>query len=279
MNLTELKFLLKKYQLTPNKIRGQNFLISDSVLDKIIEAADLKPGDQVLEIGAGLGALTSRLADSGAHVVSLEIDQNFKPALVSLQKAYSNLEIIWQDILSVKEGDLKNWFKNKNYKIIANIPYYLTGKFLQKFLTGKYKPTSMALMIQKEVAERILALDQKQSLISLSINFYAKARLIQKVSNADFYPVPKVDSAIMQIDNIKDWSYKASEKKVWALVQAGFSHKRKKLVNNLSSSLKIDKKNLILALEKFQIDQNIRAEKLSVDNWLDLALFLDDFVV
>lgn len=279
MNLDELKFLLKKYQLTPNKIRGQNFLISDSVLDKIIESSDLKPDNQVLEIGAGLGALTSRLVGTGARVVSLEIDQNFKPALVSLQKVYNNLEIIWQDVLSVTEKDLKIWFKNKKYKIIANIPYYLTGKFLQKFLTGEYKPTSMTLMVQKEVAERILALDQKQSLISLSINFYAKARLIQKVSSADFYPAPKVDSAVIQIDNIKDWSYKVPEKKVWALVQAGFSHKRKKLINNLSSSLKIDKKNLISALEKFKIDQNIRAEKLSVDNWLDLALFLDDFVL
>lgn len=279
MNITELKFLLKKYQLTPNKIRGQNFLISDDVLEDIIRASDLKKSDQVLEVGAGLGALTSRLAQSAGRVVALEIDQNFRPALDNLQKINSNLDIIWQDILSVKDSDLKNWFKDKKYKIIANIPYYLTGKFLQKFLTGAHQPESMTLMVQAEVADRILAQDKKQSLLSLAVAFYGQAGLLRRVESLDFYPAPKVNSAVVQIKNIKAWSYRQPEKKTWSLIHAGFSHKRKKLINNLGTALKIDKNKLVEVLVKCNLEPNIRAERLTKDDWLKLTLFLDDFVL
>lgn len=274
MNLEELKFLLHKYHLTPNKVRGQNFLISDEVLADILQAADLKPGDLVLEVGPGLGALTTQLLARVKQVVAFEVDKNLANLLNSLVKANKNLDLHWQDILSLKERqwqDILVEYKTKKYKIVANIPYYLTGKFINQFLSFSNPPQSMILMVQREVAERVEAKDGKNSLLSLAVAFYGRAQIVRQVSKNNFFPVPKVDSAILKIDQIKAWSYKESELLVWQLIKRGMAHKRKKLFNNLLSDPNIAKDKLAKIFLALKIDQNARAEDLSKDLWLKLA--------
>ncbi len=271
---SELEFLLKKYNLAPNKIRGQNFLISDEVLENTIKAAELKKNDLVLEVGPGLGALTQELVKSVEQVVAFELDRNFSRPLNKLMGVSSNLEIIWHDILSLTEEAWKEVLdrhKKKDYKIVANIPYYLTNKFIQKFILAKNQPQSMTLMIQKEVAERIVVKNGKYSLLSLSVAFYAQSRIEFLVSRDNFFPAPKVDSAIIHIYKLRPWSYKAVEKKTWQLIKRGFASKRKKLINNLLTDQALDKKMVADVFLKFNLDENIRAEKLLPQDWLNLS--------
>jgi len=273
MQIDELKFLLKKYNLSPNKIRGQNFLISDEVLDDIIATAEIDKQDLILEVGPGLGALTQRLVASSRQVVALEIDKNLEVLLKALVKVNKNLEIIWQDILSLTNKQWQN-ILNKygvdDYKVVANIPYYLTGKFIQKFVLTDKKPLSMTLMVQKEVAQRVVD-DKKQSLLSLSVAFYAKSKLARLVTKENFYPQPKVDSAILYIYDIHAWNYKEDEKKTWQIIKRGFAYKRKKLFNNLLSDQAINKEKLKTIFDKIGLDTNSRAEKLKIDDWLAIA--------
>ena len=274
MDLSQLKFLLNKYKLTPNKVRGQNFLVSDDILDSIIEAAEPDKQDLVLEIGPGLGALTQRLVIKAGQVIAFEIDKNFQVPLNKLAKISDNLQIQWQDILSLTDQQWQKFLfdhQAKNYKVISNIPYYLTGKLIEKFITAKQKPVSMTLLVQKEVAERITLKNQKHSLLSLAVAFYAQSKLIKIITKDNFYPQPEVDSAILQISDIKDWDYKADEQQVWQLVHRGLSAKRKKLINNLSNDSNIDKEQLIKIFDQLNLDKNIRAEDLSIQDWIDLA--------
>lgn len=277
MNIDELNFLLRTYHLTPNKIRGQNFLISNEVLDDTIAAADLRSSDLVLEVGSGLGALTQKLVVAAGQVVAFEVDKNFKKPLDKLAGVSQNLEIIWQDILSLSESDwqrILEKYKKDSYKIVANIPYYLTGKFIQKFIFFKTKPQAMFLMVQKEVAERIVVRDTKQSLLSLSVGFYAKSKIIRTVSKDNFYPSPKVDSSLINIYDIHNWAYPVDEKKTWQLIKRGFAYKRKKLFNNLLTDTRLTRENLSLAFARAGLDSNVRAEALSQENWLILAKIL-----
>lgn len=276
MTIEELEFLLKKHHLTPNKIRGQNFLISDEVLDDIVASSGIDKETLVLEVGPGLGALTQRLIAKAKQVVALEIDHNFKIVLDKLVKVNKNLEIIWQDILSLTDQKWQSILDRYNfgdYKIVANIPYYLTGKFIQKFVLADKKPLSMTLMLQKEVAQRVVD-NKKQSLLSLAVAFYAKSQLIRIVTKDNFYPQPKVDSAILYIYDIHSWDYDVAEKKTWQIIKRGFAFKRKKLFNNLLSDQNIDKEKLQAIFSKIGLDLNIRAEKLTVDDWLNIVKYL-----
>jgi len=274
MNKKELDFLITKYNLTPNKLRGQNFLISDDILDNIVKASEVDKNDLVLEVGPGLASLTQKLINNVGKVIAFEIEENFKPLLNKLEKTNSNLEIIWQNILSLTEEQWSIKLKENNkeeYRIVANIPYYLTAKFIQKFLLASKQPKSMTLMIQKEVAERITKIGDKHTLLSLSVLLYAKAKIIQEVKKDNFYPIPKVDSAIIHIYNIHSWDYSVNEKETWQLIHRGFAHKRKKLINNLLSDSSLNKEKLVKIFNNLELDLNIRAEKLSIDNWISLA--------
>lgn len=274
MNLEDLKFLLKKYQLTPNKVRGQNFLVSEEVLDKIVGVANLGKEDLVLEVGPGLGALTQRLISLAGQVIAFEVDRNFQPCLEKLAATTRNLEIIWQSILDLREEEwlavLRKYKKNK-YTIVANLPYYLTGKFMQKFILAKHKPEAMVLMVQKEVAERMMKKNNKHSLLSLSLDFYAQSSLVAIVGKENFFPQPQVDSAIISISNLRSWTYPEEEELVWQLVHRGFVSKRKKLFNNLLSDPKLNKELLNKAFTTIGLDKNIRAEDLTAHNWLALV--------
>lgn len=170
MTQEEIKYLLHRYNLTPNKLRGQNFLLNEEILAAIVSDAQLKKTDLVLEIGPGLGALTQLLANQAAQVVTFELDHNFQEPLNKIANISQNIEIIWQDILSLQARqwqDILAKYNKKTYKVVANIPYYLTGKLIQKFMLFQPAPQSLTLLVQKEVAERIVAQDKKnESLIS-----------------------------------------------------------------------------------------------------------------
>lgn len=273
MTKAELNYLLKKYNLTPNKLRGQNFLLDEDVLKNICRQAALQKTDLVLEIGPGLGALTKYLVAQAGQVIALEIDPNFQAPLEKLAAVAANLDIYWRDILALDSATWQKILEQKKYhryKVVANIPYYLTGKLINKLVLLDPQPVSLTLLVQKEVAERICD-HKKNSLLSLAVAFYGQAKLVALVPKSSFYPPPQVDSAILHISVLHPWSYPVDEKKLWQLMRRGFASKRKKLSNNLATDPALSKENIFNALDNLGLDQNIRAENLSVKNWLDLA--------
>jgi 16S rRNA (adenine1518-N6/adenine1519-N6)-dimethyltransferase len=256
-----MKEILEKFNAKPSKRLGQNFLTDKNILQKIIASADIKKDDIILEVGPGTGILTAELAQKAKKVIAVEKDKKMVEVLTETLKDFKNVEVINQDILKF---DI-----NKKYKVIANIPYYLTSAMIRKFLEADNKPTEMILMIQKEVAQRICETPPNMSLLSASVQFYAEPKILFYVSKNSFWPVPKVDSAVIKItphDQDKGLSIP-----FFKIVKAGFSAPRKQLAGNLSKGLKIKKE----AAEKFLLENNInpkqRAETLSVEDWRKLA--------
>jgi 16S rRNA (adenine1518-N6/adenine1519-N6)-dimethyltransferase len=262
--------LCKMYSINPDKEKGQNFLIEESVYDKIIEVSDLKSDDTVLEVGPGLGFLTFKLAKKTKKVLAVEVDPQLADFLdLNIKsKEIDNIELFRKDILKAKG---ESFSRLGPYKVVSNLPYNITSVFSRKFLSLKFKPSLMVLMLQKEVAERMVAQPPKMSLLSVSVQFYARAEIIQEVGRENFYPRPKVDSAIIKI--IPDKKLLATyeeEKNFFRILKIAFSSKRKMLKNNLSSGLGMEMRKAEEMLEKSGLDLKIRAESLSIDDWLKL---------
>ena len=258
------------------KSLGQNFLKSKAALRAMIEAGNVQAGDLVLEVGPGKGALTSALLEAGATVVALEKDSRL---IVPLQEKYqkeiadNKLRIIAADALEFDPSTILSE-KNQTYKIIANIPYYITGQFFRTYLTHKKQPEKMVIMVQKEVAERIATRDNKESLLSLSIKCYGTPKYIMTVQKKYFSPEPNVDSAIILIDNISRNFFDeaidgVSEEKYFELIKAGFAHKRKVLISNLANILPREK--LEEVFKKINISEKIRAEDTTISNWKSIT--------
>ena len=316
MNLTSpkiIKDLLSKYQTRPNKIMGQNFLIDKNVLDKIVQTAGLKPTDIVLEIGPGIGTLTQELATRAKQVVSIEKDKTMVEILKETLAGYKNVEVIYADILKIDFASLRGRSEAtdeaiqslyvrprlprrlraprndgiKNYKIIANIPYYLTSPLIRKFLETENKPDFMVLMVQKEVAQRICSKPPDMSLLSVSVQFYADPKIITYVSKNCFWPSPKVDSAIIKIiprgqtsrprcPTSREAGSRTFHDLFFRVVKAGFSHPRKQIAGNLSAGLKLSKEKIAKWLAENKIDPTQRAETLSINDWQNLAKTVDN---
>ncbi|HNV97587.1 MAG TPA: 16S rRNA (adenine(1518)-N(6)/adenine(1519)-N(6))-dimethyltransferase RsmA [bacterium] len=275
MNLLEqTKFILKNYNLSINKLRGQNFLISDKILKDIIDVSDLKITDNVLEVGPGLGTLTNAILEKNVNLISVELDANFIPILEKIKLVSDNFNFIKSDILKLNLNKELNSDFLKKYKIISNIPYNITSRFLRIFLESDFAPHKMILMIQKEVAQRIVNYDKKWSKLSVMCNFYSEPKIEFYVSRNDFYPSPEVDSAVISFSNISKDRYRVDRKKFFQIVNIGFSSKRRTLLNNLKSGLNLDKKNIERAISDCNLDLNIRAEKLNLDNWIKLCSIL-----
>lgn len=246
------------------KSLGQNFLKSKKALFSICEAGDLSKEDTILEIGPGKGALTEKLLERGSRVIAVEKDSRLLDFLNSrFEKEIQSgqLTLLNQDILEF------NVSKIKKYKIIANIPYNITGAIIKKFLDEKNKPEKMALLVQKEVAQRIVASDKKESVLSISVKSYGNPSYIMTVQKKYFSPAPKVDSAIVLIDNISNKNFKSRNcTGFFNLVKEGFSHKRKMLISNLNKKIK-NKDLLEKVFEESKIDQKARPEDISIDQW------------
>jgi len=268
------------------KSLGQNFLKSGAILGEIVKAGQVSESDFVIEIGPGKGSLTKKLLEAGASILAIEKDSRLIEFLNEKFKEYisaGKLQILEGDILEFDlEKDLPENFQNKKYKLIANIPYYITGLIIEKFLSSNNSPTDAVLMVQKEVCDRIVARDGKESILSMSVKAYCEPKYIKKVPAKFFSPAPKVDSAIIKFGNISKDIFEMngiSEKDFFEVVKAGFAHKRKVLISNLKEWQKKKKvgngKNSkeINFEEKFiqnGINLKIRAENLVKEDWVGL---------
>ncbi len=242
------------------KTLGQNFLSNPAIADTILTAGRVKSGDNILEVGPGMGFLTSALIKAGAIVTAVEKDD----------RLISPLKVKFPQITLI-HGDILTYTHSGDYKIIANIPYYITGEFFRRFLQETAQPSLMIIMVQKEVAERI-AQDEKESILSLSVKIFGTPQYVETIKAENFDPVPKVDSAILAIYDIKQPA-DIDLKRFFEIIHAGFAHKRKVLINNLE---KIATKQ---ALEKvwtdLSLNPKIRAEDIHIDTWKKIAQILN----
>lgn len=259
------------------KFLGQHFLNSKSILNVIRDASGVCPEDIVLEIGPGKGSLTEILTIFAGKVVAVEKDRTLIDGLkekFSEAIKHNRLEILEEDILDF-DPNILSFYKDFDYKVVANIPYYITGAILRKFLGAKYKPELMVLMIQKEVAQRIVARDGKESILSISVKAYGKPKIVKSVSKKYFKPQPKVDSAILLIENISnDFFKEIDEKRFFEIVKAGFLHKRKLLSGNLISGGFGTREKIENIFKKLKIQEKVRSENMSLKDWKQLCFEL-----
>jgi 16S rRNA (adenine1518-N6/adenine1519-N6)-dimethyltransferase len=261
--------LLKQYGLKPQKGLGQNFLGDLGSLNKIIESADLHPEDTVLEIGPGLGSLTSLLAERSARVIAVELDRNLVRALEEILSPYPNVELIQRDILEVNLNEL---FSEPGYIVAANIPYYITSALLRQLLEAKFSPKRVVLTVQKEVAQRICAPSGKLSLLALSVQVYGQPAITHQIPAGAFFPVPKVDSAVVRIEIYPVPRIPRGQLDTFfTLIKAGFAQKRKTLHNALSAGMKWEKAHTANLLNAAEIDPMRRAQTLSLEEWGQLV--------
>ncbi|MEK9182002.1 MAG: 16S rRNA (adenine(1518)-N(6)/adenine(1519)-N(6))-dimethyltransferase RsmA [Patescibacteria group bacterium] len=272
-------------KLKAKKSLGQNFLKSKTALRDMIETGEVGENDIVLEAGPGKGVLTEELLKKSGKVIAVEKDDvlfEFLRDKFSPEIASGKLELIHDDILNFNPA---TFFSSYNlqptthnltpaYKLIANIPYYITGQFLRKFLSGENQPSKMVILLQKEVVKRITANDGKESILSISVKAYGKPKNIGKVSKENFSPKPKVDSAILLINNIsRDFFNEINEEKFFQIVKAGFAHKRKLLAGNMRHLVK-NGENIKKTLENCGVSPKARAENVKIEQWKCLSAAL-----
>lgn len=244
---------------------GQNWLRDEYTLDLIVVSANINQDDTVLEVGPGLGYLTNKLARQAGRVVCVEADQDLIPHLNHQFGAVSNVEIIQADILKYNLTQLPN-----NYLVVANIPYYLTSNLIRQLLESNNPPSRMVLMVQKEVAERIVAGSGQMSVLSFSVQYFAEAEIESLVAKELFEPIPKVDSAIIKITRRLEPAFEADTKKLFKLVKAGFGEKRKMLRNSLAGGLQLDPAQVEELLKQSGLEPTARAQELSILDWQKL---------
>ncbi len=258
--------LLKKYQLRPSKKLGQNFLIDKGAIKKVIKTTDLKTKDVILEIGPGLGVLTKELVKKARKVMAVEKDSKMVEILKETLRNFNNVKIVQGDILKFRIQI------PKQYKVVGNLPFYLTAPVIRKFLEAKKPPKEMILIVQKEVGQRICARPPDMNLLAVSVQFYAKPEIISYVSKKSFWPQPKVDGMILRIAPLINARRKLINTDLFfKIVKAGFSQPRKQLINNLSKGLKTSREKVKNWLLKNRVQPERRAETLSVGDWMLLT--------
>jgi 16S rRNA (adenine1518-N6/adenine1519-N6)-dimethyltransferase len=257
--------LLRAHGLRPNKRLGQNFLIDEIHLARIVEAAGVGPNDEVLEVGAGLGSLTRHLAAVARRVVAVELDAALLPILREQTAEQANIEIVQGDILRLQLAKLVT---SPGYLVVANIPYYLTSNLIRHLLEAEPRPARLALTVQVEVAERACAAPPEMSLLALSVQLYGAPRIAHRIPAGAFFPAPKVDSAVLVVDLYPQ--PKLPEGKVDAffrLTKAAFAQKRKTLANSLAALPEWTKDEVAARLEAAGIDPMRRPQTLSLEEW------------
>jgi 16S rRNA (adenine1518-N6/adenine1519-N6)-dimethyltransferase len=278
--LSQAKELLQQYQMHARKGLGQNFLVNAAILDKITQAAALSPSDLVIEVGPGLGVLTRQLVIRSGHVIAVEVDSRMIEILQNSVGSNPNLSLIKGDILEVDPLDIiiqespkfaSNISRPFQYKLVANLPYYITQPILRHFCEARLKPSMMVVMLQKEVAKNIVAKPGDLSILAISIQFYGKPQIVAIVPAGNFYPAPKVDSAILKIDMYSQTVVNVtSEENFFRTVRAGFCAARKQLANSLSQGLELPKLEVLSLMQKAKVEPQKRAETLSLEEWASL---------
>ncbi|MBI3952590.1 MAG: ribosomal RNA small subunit methyltransferase A [Candidatus Doudnabacteria bacterium] len=261
-DITYLKSFLKQSGLKPRHYLGQNFLVDQDVLNRIIEAADLKKSDTVLEVGPGIGTLTSELIKRAGKVIAVEKDESMarifeKEYGIWIQIPNSKFQLVNQDILRFH---LDRHIQGP-YKVVANIPYYLTSVLFQYFLGQENKPELLVLMVQKEVAERVVASPGELSVLGISVQFYADPEIVGIVNKESFWPQPKVDSAILKITPVNKFPEVEDEKLFFRIVKSAFAGKRKQLKNTIRD---------VEALRRAGVEPTARPQDLQIEDWVRL---------
>ncbi len=257
--------LLRQFNLRPVKSLGQNFLVDEEALLKVLQAAGITRQDTVLEIGPGLGSITRHLAALSRRVVAVELDANLFPALRQVLKPFANAELVQGDILVLDPSKLVT---EAGYLVVANIPYYITSALIRHLLEARYKPARLILTVQEEVARRICASAGDMSLLSLSVQVYGHPEIVAQIPAGAFYPPPSVNSAVLRVELYPSPLIPPASLQVFfQLCKAGFSQKRKTLRNSLSAGLALTPSSMEKLLTASGIDPMRRAETLSIPEW------------
>jgi 16S rRNA (adenine1518-N6/adenine1519-N6)-dimethyltransferase len=271
--------LLRQFGLKPKKRLGQHFLVDEAVLERILAAAELRPGDIVVEVGPGLGILTEGLAKRGANVIAVELDSKLVALLKKRLATFPNVKIVHGDILQLTprqllQDNLAMGELVRGYKVIANLPYYITSPVLSHFLEAQPRPSIMVVMVQKEVGEAIAAAPGRMRLLSVKAQFYSQPRIVSHVPAASFYPPPKVDSVILRLDVYSQppliQSGVSDVAGFFDIVMHGFHSPRKQLHNSLAHSLEMPPSEVATLLQEAGIEAKRRAETLSLEEWREL---------
>lgn len=263
---------LKKNNFRFNKQFGQNFITDQNLLRAIVDDAKITKDDVVVEIGPGAGTLTREIAKKAKEVYSFEIDNNLAPILNETLQDCPNSTVIFKDFQKVDDEQLNQILNNREYKVVANLPYYITTPIIMKFIESTYPPKSITVMVQKEVAERLKsnAVTSEIGAISLSIALYGDVEMTRVVSRKMFMPEPNVDSAVIRIDMQNKYD-NIDKKPVKKLIKAAFNMRRKTFLNNISNAFNISKDRIKEVLKELNIDENIRGEAVSIDNYIAIA--------
>ncbi|MCE5259615.1 MAG: 16S rRNA (adenine(1518)-N(6)/adenine(1519)-N(6))-dimethyltransferase RsmA [Chloroflexi bacterium] len=275
---SSVRTLLKRYHLSPSKGLGQNLLAEPAYYQRIVDAAELEAQDIVLEIGPGLGTLTRMLAGRVKRVTAVELDHRMVEVLDAELAGAANVRIVEDDILQVDipamlASTTGEDVRAAGYKVVANLPYYITSAALRHILSARMRPARMVLMVQWEVAERLTAVPGKLSLLGVSVQVYGAASIVCKVPASAFYPAPKVDSAVVLVKSYDEPLIpEVYLPTFFQLARAGFGQKRKQLHNSLTANTRLSREAILLALEQAQITPSRRAETLTLAEWRALCL-------
>ena len=276
-SLEDTKFILRKYNIAANKRLGQNFLINDDVIENIIEAANIEEKDLVIEIGPGLGTLTSKLLEKAGKVIAIELDEKMITILKDRFKLYNNFILLNEDVLKVDLNMLiqENIANLEKVKVVANLPYYITTPIIMKLLEDKLSIHSITVMVQKEVADRITAIpgDKLSGAITYSVHYYAEAKKVVFVDKSSFIPAPEVDSEVIKLDiREKPVVEVDNESMFFKIIKASFMQRRKTLVNGLvNSGIITDKVKIKEIFDNIGLDINTRGEKLTIEQFAKLS--------
>lgn len=278
--LQETKFMMKKYHITANKNFGQNFLIDETIVNSIIQTANISKEDFILEIGPGLGTLTSKLLEKAGKVICIELDKKMLDILQDRFSLYDNFELINEDVLKIDltnliELNLQNF---KHAKVVANLPYYITTPIIMKLLESKLNLTSITVMVQKEVAERLTEIPggKNSGAITYSIHYYTNPKLIINVPNTSFLPSPKVDSSVIHLELLKQPKVTPLNIDLFfKIIKSAFLQKRKTLINALLNNHFGTREYLENMLTSLNIDLKIRGEKLTLEQFQEISDYLE----
>lgn len=269
-----VKEITDLYSFRFSKSLGQNFLVDKNFVDKIVDAADVS-GENVIEIGPGIGTITYEMAKVAKKVVAIEIDDSLIPIIEENMAEFDNFDLIHEDILKADlEKIVAEEFAGESFKVVSNLPYYITTPIIEKLVTSNLPCTDMTIMVQKEVADRMLATekDKEYSSLSVFVKYYSDAKKVTNVPKSVFMPQPKIDSTVLKLD-LRKYIDDVDEAKLFSLIHAGFNKRRKTILNSLSDAVEKDK--LRLAFEKLGIKDNLRAENLSLDDFISLAKIIE----
>ena len=269
-----VKQITDLYSFRFSKSLGQNFLVDKNFVDKIVDAADVS-GKNVIEIGPGIGTITYDMAKVAKKVVAIEIDDSLIPIIEENMADFDNFDLIHEDILKADlEKIVAEEFAGESFKVVSNLPYYITTPIIEKLVTSNLPCTDMTIMVQKEVADRMLATekDKEYSSLSVFVKYYSDAKKVTNVPKSVFMPQPKIDSTVLKLE-LRKYTDDVDEAKLFSLIHAGFNKRRKTILNSLSDAVEKDK--LRLAFEELGIKDNLRAENLSLDDFISLAKIIE----